>query len=137
MELPFERDHRVIRAGRFLRGVKVRAHGFADEDGGVRRLMLLNTDWTTAGNRKTVCIDTGDVHFETDVVEREAKILTVLPGVVLEPDSCELHLEVAESGAIRCHGTGRHSITLHRPNGVCETVSVDLTRNTVATAGLA
>ena len=102
------------------------------EDGGVRRLMLLNTDWTTAGNRKTVCIDTGDIHFETDVVERQAKILTVLPGVVLEPDSCELHLDIAESGAVRCHGTGRHPITLHRPNGVCETVSVDLTRSTTA-----
>ena len=102
------------------------------EDGNVRRLMLLNTDWTVAGNRKTVRIDSGEVQFETEVVERQAKILTVLPGKVLEPDTGELHLEVAEDGAIRCHGTGKHWVTVHRPNGVRETVSVDLTRTTVS-----
>lgn len=102
------------------------------EDGGVRRLMLLNTDWTVAGNRKAVRIEAGDVQFQTEVVEREAKILTVLPGVVLEPDSCELHLEVIANGEVRCHGTGRHQITVHRANGVSEMVPVDLTRSTVA-----
>ena len=94
-------------------------------------LMLLNTDWTIAGNRKTVSIDSGDIQFETEVVERQAKILMVLPDLVLEPDTGELHLEVVEDGGIRCHGTGKHQITLHRPNGVRETVAVDLTRNTV------
>jgi hypothetical protein len=102
------------------------------EDGNVRRLMLLNTDWTVAGNSKTVWIDSGDIQFETDVIERQAKILTVLPGMVLEPDTCELHLEVKEDGRIRCHGTGTHRITIHRHGGVRETVSVDLSRNTVA-----
>lgn len=102
------------------------------EDGDVRRLMLLNTDWTKAGNRKAVRIEAGDIQFETGVVERQAKILTILPDLVLEPDSCELHLEVADDGAIRCHGTGRHQVTVHRPNGACETLSVDLTRTTTA-----
>ena len=102
------------------------------EDGGVRRLMLLNTDWTVAGNHKAVHIEAGDVQFQTEVIEREAKILTMLPGVVLEPDSCELHLEVIANGEVRCHGTGRHQITIHRPNGISKMVPVDLTRNTVA-----
>jgi hypothetical protein len=102
------------------------------EDGSLRRLMMLNTDWTTKGNRKAVRIEAGDIQFQTEVVEREAKILTILPGLVLEPDSCELHLEVVANGEVRCHGTGMHQITLHRANGVRETVPVDLTKNTVA-----
>jgi hypothetical protein len=52
--------------------------------------------------------------------------------MVLEPDTCELHIEVAEDGALRCHGMGKHRVTVHRPNGVRETVSVDLTRTTAS-----
>ena len=100
------------------------------ENDNVRRLMLLNTDWTTAGNRKRVVIDSGDIQFETDVVEREAKILTVLPNMILEPDSPELHVEVLDDGSIRCHGTGSHQITLHFADHT-EIKTIDLTRNTV------
>ena len=98
----------------------------------VRRLMLLNTDWTVAGNRKNVIVDSGEVRFETAVIEREAKILTVLPGMVLEPDTAELHIEVSETGTVRCHGTGRHTVTVHRPHGSFLLKSVDLTENTEA-----
>ena len=101
------------------------------EPGEVRRLMLLNTDWTTEGNRKTVTVDSGEVRFETAVVEREAKILTVLPGMVLEPDDFSLHLEV-ENGKVRCHGTGRHTVTVHLPHGSFRLEKVDLTENTAA-----
>ncbi|MBQ9337067.1 MAG: hypothetical protein IJS14_07225, partial [Lentisphaeria bacterium] len=101
------------------------------ESENVRRLMLLNTDWTAAGNRKRIVVDSGDVRFETEAVEREAKILTVLPGMVLEPDTAELHLEI-EDGRIRCHGTGIHRITVHLPDGKTETAELDLTGNTYA-----
>ena len=101
------------------------------ESENVRRLMLLNTDWTAAGNRKRIVVDSGEVRFETDIVEREAKILTVLPGMVLEPDTAELHLEI-EDGRIRCHGTGIHRITVHLPDGKTETAELDLTGNTYA-----
>ncbi|MBR5837775.1 MAG: hypothetical protein IKZ84_04455, partial [Victivallales bacterium] len=96
------------------------------ENENVRRLMLLNTDWTTAGNRKKVIIESGDIQFETDVVEREAKILTVLPNMILEPDSPELHVEVLDDGSIRCHGTGSHQITIHFANGCSQIKNVDL-----------
>jgi hypothetical protein len=102
------------------------------EDNNVRRLMLLNTDWTAAGNRKKVTVDSGDVKFETEVVEREAKILTVLPGMVLEPDDSELHLEALKSGKVRCHGTGRHRITVRKADGSARIKIVDLTKNTAA-----
>ena len=94
-------------------------------------MMLLNTDWTTAGNRKKVIIDNGGIQFETDVVEREAKILTVLPNMILEPDSPELHVEVLDDGGIHCHGTGSHQITIHFADHT-EIKTVDLTRNTMA-----
>ena len=102
------------------------------EDNEVRRLMLLNTDWTAAGNRKKVTVDTGKIRFETEVVEREAKILTVLPGMVLEPDDFELHLEVLKSGKVRCHGTGKHRITVHKADGSAKIKTVDLTKTTAA-----
>ena len=102
------------------------------EDNEVRRLMLLNTDWTAAGNRKKVTVDTGRIRFETEVVEREAKILTVLPTMVLEPDDFELHLEVLKSGKVRCHGTGKHRIAVHKANGSAKIKTVDLTKTTAA-----
>jgi hypothetical protein len=100
------------------------------ENDNVRRLMLLNTDWTTAGNHKKVVVDNGEMQFETDVVEREAKILTILPGMILEPDSPELHVEVMDDGKIRCHGTGMHQITIHLPENHEQTKNIDLTTNT-------
>jgi len=101
------------------------------ESESVRRLMLLNTDWTTAGNGKSVHVESGDIRFETNVVEREAKILTILPDRALEPDDFSLHLEITGSGAIRCHGTGMHRITIHKPGNRMETCTVDLTGTTV------
>jgi hypothetical protein len=100
------------------------------ENDNVRRLMLLNTDWTTADNRKKVVIDNGKIQFETEVVEREAKILTVLPNMILEPDSPELHVEVLDDGGIRCHGTGMHQMMIHLAD---RTVikDVDLMQDTV------
>ena len=101
------------------------------ESDAVRRLMLLNTDWTTTGNKKTVRVESGNIRFETDVVERQAKILTVLPDRVLEPDDYSLHLEITGTGAIRCHGTGMHRITIHKPGNRTDFCDVDLTGTTV------
>ena len=101
------------------------------ESKNVRRLMLLNTDWTSAGNVKTVTVDSGSVRFETAVTERIPKILTVLPGMILEPDDPSIHLEISGTGKIRCHGTGRHRITIHRTQERKEVVRVDLTAVTV------
>ena len=102
------------------------------EDDDVRRLMLLNTDWTATGNRKKVTVDSGKIRFETEVVEREAKILTFLPGMVLEPDDPGLHLEVLKSGKVRCLGTGKHRITVHKADGSAKIKTVDLTKTTSA-----
>ena len=105
------------------------------ESENVRRLMLLNTDWTMAGNRKKVTVDSGEVRFETEVVEREAKILTILPGMILEPDDPELHLEVS-GDKVRCHGTGRHQVMIHLAHDGSLLKTVDLTESTVADLAL-
>ena len=101
------------------------------ESKNVRRLMLLNTDWSAAGNIKDITVDSGSVRFETAVTERIPKILTVLPGMILEPDDPSIHLEISETGRIRCHGMGTHQITIHRPLNKTTVKTVDLTGTTM------
>ena len=98
--------------------------------------MLLNTDWTAAGNVKTVRVENEELQFETDVTERIPKIITLLPGMALEPDDPALHLEITESGALRCHGTGLHRIIVRRPGNRVEALEADLTSTTVCEIGL-
>lgn len=85
---------------------------------GVRRLMLLNTDWSTAGNCKKVKIVTPQLSFETMVREREPKIITILPRAVLE-QSPELHIEYQKDDTLKLHGTGTQSLLIHTPEGNC------------------
>ncbi len=54
------------------------------EDGDADILMLLNTDWTTAGNEKTVSVHFGGRSYETAVKEREALIITLKNGEASE-----------------------------------------------------
>ena len=46
--------------------------------------MLLNTDWTEAGNSKLVEVCTGDDSYLTPVREREALIITLKDGKAAE-----------------------------------------------------
>jgi len=105
-----------------------------EESGDVRRMMLLNTDWTTGRNRKKVTVKTPFVSFETDVIERVPMILTVLPFAVLDPD-LGLHVEVvsvSKTGAkLKLHGAGRPWMTIRYANGDVESQEVELTANTV------
>ena len=96
----------------------------------LRRLMLLNTDWTTADNRKRVTVDTGNIRFETEVVEREPKILTVLPDVVLEPEP-EFHIEVLSPRKILVHGTGSGTVGIWSAEGKCREISLEFGDTTV------
>ena len=103
------------------------------ESDSVQRLMLLNTDWTEPGNRKSVQIHCGEIAFSTEVVEREAKLLTVLSGMVLEPMDALLHLEINAEGAqitVRAHGEGVHAIRVHTSSG-CREIQLDFADNTV------
>ena len=85
---------------------------------GIRRLLLLNTDWSVAGNRKKVQIITPQLSFETFVTEREPKIITILPRAVLE-QSPELHIEYQKDDTLKLHGTGTQSLLIHTPEGDC------------------
>ena len=48
---------------------------FAQE--GKHRVVLLNTDWTSGGNRKYVCVNTSGLRMETSVTEGRAKHILV------------------------------------------------------------
>ncbi|MBO5723273.1 MAG: hypothetical protein J6S58_00445 [Lentisphaeria bacterium] len=100
----------------------------------VQRLMLLNTDWTTAGNIKSVTVHTPDLVFVTTVKERQAKIPTVLPGAVLECEDLSLHMEILSCGektaSVRCNGKGRYTVLVRTKNEVCEKIVFGLGSDT-------
>ena len=70
----------------------------------------------------------------TTVTERQAKILTILPGAVLEYEDLSLHLEILSCGEkscnVRCHGKGRYSLLVRKKNDYCETIVFDLGNDT-------
>ncbi|MBO5668261.1 MAG: hypothetical protein J6S43_03965 [Lentisphaeria bacterium] len=100
-----------------------------DESPAVKRLMLLNTDWSTAGNRKKVTVAVPGMSFDTEVVEREAKIFTVLPEAVVESD-IDIHIEVIDDEHIRLYGSGETEITVRYKSGVIEAYRVDFKEST-------
>jgi hypothetical protein len=100
-----------------------------NESAGVRRLMMLNTDWTTAGNRKKVTVVVPKMSFETEVVEREAKMFTVLEDAVIEADTA-IHVEVIDQEKIRLHGSGETEITVRHKSGVIEAYRVAFDKST-------
>ncbi len=87
-----------------------------DGDGELKRLMLLNTDWTVAGNRKCVTVVTPFMEFETDVIEREVKMLTILPDMVIE-QSPELFIKSVKAGRLEVHGSVDGELILRRAGG--------------------
>ena len=99
------------------------------EPSGIKRLMLLNTDWTTHGNRKTVTVAVPGMSFETDVIERIPKIFTVTENAVIETPA-EIHVEVINSDCIRLYGSSPAEITIRRKNGVIETYMIDFNDET-------
>ncbi|MBE6367620.1 MAG: hypothetical protein E7052_06910 [Lentisphaerae bacterium] len=92
----------------------------------VRRLMLLNTDWSTAGNCKQVTVHTPEISFETTVVERRAKFLTVLENVVLESDE-SIHIEPLAPGRIRIHGSKVGKLYAHYRNNNVKELNINFT----------
>ena len=90
-----------------------------EETSGVRRLMLLDTDWTRPGNSRKIRIHTPAFSFDFTVKERKPSILTLLPFAAVEPDP-KIHLEVAASSAhqarLKLHGTSG-ALTIYRENG--------------------
>lgn len=90
------------------------------EDGtGYSRVMLLNTDWTSPGNEKTVTIHAGAEKLTCKVIERQPAVITVLPSVFIEAPP-EIHIEILSCGEkqteIRAHGAVNANIVLHKGN---------------------
>jgi hypothetical protein len=86
-----------------------------EESPTVKRLMLLNTDWSTRGNAKTVTVQVPGISFKTEIIERTAKILTITDKAVIE---APLDMYVtAESGKIRIYGNRPDEITLRYYDG--------------------
>ena len=102
-----------------------------EERAGVRRLMMLNTDWTVSGGSKPVTVAVPGMSFETKVTERVPKILTVLDQAVVETDAAA-HVEVLSQERIRVHGAENAEVTLYHKNGAVENIRVNFRDNTSA-----
>jgi len=90
-----------------------------DESESVKRLMLLNTDWSTPGNSKTVTVRTPAMSFTTQVTERQAKLLTVINRAVIEVP-CGMFAEVLAEDLLQLHGGNSGTLAIHRPDGTTE-----------------
>jgi hypothetical protein len=90
----------------------VQMHVF-DEGGGQRRVFLINTDWTKAGNRKRVHLTVGGKVIPLTV--RESRVLQVLVGRhVAVNDDPLLRMERIDDTPLGCsltvRGWGTHTI---------------------------
>ncbi len=99
------------------------------QEPGCQRLMLLNTDWSRSGNRKKVTVAIPKMSFETEVVEREAKILTILDSAVIEAEN-NIFVEVVDPERIRLHGAGESEITIRSKSGTIEAYRVNFKDST-------
>ena len=100
-----------------------------EESASVKRIMMLNTDWSSAGNRKKVTVAVPKMSFETEVVERVAKIFTVLENAVIETD-IDTHVEVISNDRIRLYGAGDTEVTVRHKSGVMDAYRVSFDKNT-------
>ena len=86
------------------------------EGDGYGKIMLLNTDWSRHANVKRVTVNTPRIHFDTDIVERHVKIITVLPFAAIE-HSDRVHIDVAAcsdtKAKLSIHGVGDQKIIIH------------------------
>ncbi|OGV55599.1 MAG: hypothetical protein A2017_14700 [Lentisphaerae bacterium GWF2_44_16] len=100
---------------------------FREESPGVSKVMLLNTDWSSPGNEKTVTIHAGERKLICKVIERQPKIITVLPSAFIEAPA-EIHLEILSGKGnqikVRAHGAENAYILIHKEDKI-EKIPVD------------
>ncbi|MBE6358646.1 MAG: hypothetical protein E7057_05295 [Lentisphaerae bacterium] len=100
-----------------------------DESAAVKRLMLLNTDWTRAGNAKKVTVVVPKMSFETDIIERQAKIFTITESAVIETPVA-IHVEVIDGDHVKLYGNSPSEITVRHKSGVIENYRVSFKDST-------
>ena len=97
--------------------------------------MLLNTDWSRAGNAKKVTVVIPKMSFECEVVERQAKIFTILPDAVVEAPA-EIHVEVIDRSHVKLFGSGTPEIIIRHKSGVIENYRVHFKETTETTLAI-
>jgi hypothetical protein len=84
---------------------------------GCGQLCLLNTDWSLAGDRKTVTVRCPSATFPVTVTERDLTTILWTPSVAIHPQDREPYMELLAadnvSTTVRLHGYGQHRFRLY------------------------
>jgi len=80
--------------------------------GAYQQLILLNTDWTVAGNVKDVTLNLPGYRIPVKVKESEVRIISIFDDQIIETDGA-VHLEYT-NGKILLHGDQETRIIIHR-----------------------
>ena len=100
-----------------------------DQDGGMKRVAFLNTDWTSPGNTKQIVLHVGDRAYPLSIAEgrvtdllmdREMAVASVIPG-----GSATLARVTGGAYVIRAGGSGRQTFTLFSGSPAALTGPVD------------
>lgn len=100
-----------------------------DEAKDVKKVMLLNTDWTTQGNEKAVTVVGPNFNYATKVVERQAKILTITNKAIIEGNT-NIHVEVLDNSHIKLYGGASSNILITYATGISKTIFIDFNEST-------
>ena len=105
------------------------------ESAQVKRLMLLNTDWSQAENVKTVTVKTPVMDLTVPVKERQAKILTVTGDFVIEAP-LDVFVKVLDHDTLQLHGSAPVELKIHWANGRVDVKNIDFNNSTLQTVKL-
>jgi len=93
-----------------------------DTPGGWKRILLLNTDWTSAGNTKRVVLEAEELKIPLDVIEGSLRQVLIREGVALVFTTPGASVTPQESGAgslrMRVAGVGKAAVHIESKRGI-------------------
>jgi hypothetical protein len=97
-----------------------------DCSGGWKRVVLLNTDWTSAGNVKRVVLEAGELQVPIEVIEGSLKQVLLRDGVALVFTTPGASVTPQQSGVgslrMKVAGTGKAVLHLENRRGIARLI---------------
>ena len=81
------------------------------------------------GNVKDVTVVGPNFTYKTQVVERQAKILTITNKAIIQADN-NIHVEVLDDSHLKLYGGSSGNISITYTNGTCKTSLINFNEST-------